>query len=62
MSIWLVNGPHKFTTEAECSEFSTRLTSDHFQPWLHDNGYGNFTSVWTAAAAERTKNEFLYQE
>jgi coenzyme F420-dependent glucose-6-phosphate dehydrogenase len=58
----LVIGPHKFTSEAECSEFSARLTSDHFHAWLHDNGYGNFTWVWSAAAAERTKYGFLYQE
>jgi alkanesulfonate monooxygenase SsuD/methylene tetrahydromethanopterin reductase-like flavin-dependent oxidoreductase (luciferase family) len=51
----MVIGPHKFTTEAECSEFITRLTSDHFHVWLHDNGCGNFTWVWSAAAAERTK-------
>ena len=32
------------------------MTSDHFHPWWHDNGYGNFTWVWLTAAAERTKN------
>ncbi|MFL6321959.1 MAG: LLM class flavin-dependent oxidoreductase [Nitrososphaeraceae archaeon] len=33
------------------------MTSDHFHPWWHDNGYGNFTWVWmAAAAAERTNN------
>jgi hypothetical protein len=59
-SIWLVIGPHKFITEAERSEFSTCLTSDHFHAWLYDNGYGNFTWVWSAAAAERTKNMDSY--
>jgi alkanesulfonate monooxygenase SsuD/methylene tetrahydromethanopterin reductase-like flavin-dependent oxidoreductase (luciferase family) len=51
----LVIGPHKFITEAERSEFSTCLPSDHFHAWLYDNGYGNFTWVWSAAEAERTK-------
>ena len=50
----------KFVTEAEHNGFKTCLTSDHFHPWWHDNGYGNFTWVWLAAAAERTKNmEFI---
>lgn len=50
----------KFVTEAERGGFSSCLTSDHFHPWWHDNGYGNFTWVWLAAAAERTKNmEFI---
>ena len=50
----------KFVTEAEHGGFKTCLTSDHFHPWWHDNGYGNFTWVWLAAAAERTKNmEFI---
>ena len=32
------------------------MKSDHFHPWWHDGGYGNFTWVWlAAAAAERTK-------
>ena len=31
------------------------MTSDHFHPWWHDNAFGNFTWVWLAAAAERTK-------
>lgn len=31
------------------------MTSDHFHPWWHDGAYGNFTWVWIAAAAERTK-------
>jgi coenzyme F420-dependent glucose-6-phosphate dehydrogenase len=46
----------RFVTEAEHGGFKTCLTSDHFHPWWHDNGYGNFTWVWLAAAAERTKN------
>jgi coenzyme F420-dependent glucose-6-phosphate dehydrogenase len=46
----------KFITEAERGDFNSCLTSDHFHPWWHDNGYGNFTWVWMAAAAERTKN------
>jgi coenzyme F420-dependent glucose-6-phosphate dehydrogenase len=50
----------KFVTEAEHGGFKTCLTSDHFHPWWHDNGYGNFTWVWLAVAAERTKNmEFI---
>jgi G6PDH family F420-dependent oxidoreductase len=50
----------KFVTEAECGGFKTCLTSDHFHPWWHDNGYGNFTWIWLAAAAERTKQiEFV---
>jgi coenzyme F420-dependent glucose-6-phosphate dehydrogenase len=50
----------KFVTEAEYGGFKSCLTSDHFHPWWHDNGYGNFTWVWLAAAAERTKNmEFI---
>lgn len=50
----------KFVTEAEHSGFKTCLTSDHFHLWWHHNGYGNFTWVWLAVAAERTKNmEFI---
>ena len=41
--------------EAERAGFQTTGTSDHFHPWWHDNAYGNFTWVWIAAAAERTK-------
>jgi len=41
--------------EAERAGFQTTGTSDHFHPWWHDNGYGNFTWIWIAAAAERTK-------
>jgi coenzyme F420-dependent glucose-6-phosphate dehydrogenase len=44
----------KLVTEAECSGFKTYLTSDHFHPWWHDNGYGNFTWTWLAAEAEQT--------
>jgi G6PDH family F420-dependent oxidoreductase len=46
----------QFVNEAEKGGFTTTMTSDHFHPWWHDNGYGNFTWVWLAAAAERTKN------
>jgi coenzyme F420-dependent glucose-6-phosphate dehydrogenase len=46
----------EFVAEAEKGGFDSCLTSDHFHPWWHDNGYGNFTWVWMAAAAERTKN------
>ena len=45
----------KFVTEAERAGFSSTITSDHFHPWWHDNAFGNFTWVWIAAAAERTK-------
>ncbi len=45
----------QFVIEAEKGGFITTMTSDHFHPWWHDNGYGNFTWVWLAAAAERTK-------
>jgi coenzyme F420-dependent glucose-6-phosphate dehydrogenase len=49
-----------FVTEAERGGFNTCLTSDHFHPWWHDNGYGNFTWIWLAVAAERTKSmEFV---
>ncbi len=46
----------KFVKEAESGGFNQTLTSDHFHPWTHSNGYGNFTWIWLAAAAERTKN------
>ena len=46
----------RFTIEAEKGGFTATMTSDHFHPWWHDNGHGNFTWVWLAAAAERTKN------
>jgi coenzyme F420-dependent glucose-6-phosphate dehydrogenase len=50
----------EFVIEAEKGGFKTCLTSDHFHPWWHDNGYGNFTWIWLAAAAERTKSiEFV---
>lgn len=45
----------KFVIEAEKGGFTTTMTSDHFHPWWHDNAYGNFTWIWIAAAAERTK-------
>ncbi|HXT84453.1 MAG TPA: LLM class flavin-dependent oxidoreductase, partial [Verrucomicrobiae bacterium] len=45
-----------FTIEAEKGGFTATMTSDHFHPWWHDGGYGNFTWIWLAAAAERTKN------
>jgi coenzyme F420-dependent glucose-6-phosphate dehydrogenase len=44
-----------FAVEAEKGGFRTMMASDHFHPWFHTNGYGNFTWVWMAAAAERTK-------
>jgi coenzyme F420-dependent glucose-6-phosphate dehydrogenase len=44
-----------FVAEAERCGFKTTMTSDHFHPWWHDGGYGNFTWIWIAAAAERTK-------
>jgi G6PDH family F420-dependent oxidoreductase len=45
----------KFVIEAERNGFGDCMTSDHFHPWWHDGGYGNFTWVWMSAAAERTK-------
>jgi coenzyme F420-dependent glucose-6-phosphate dehydrogenase len=51
-----MNDLFKFVKEAEKAGFNQTLTSDHFHPWSHNNGYGNFTWVWLAAAAERTKN------
>lgn len=44
----------EFVVEAENGSFTSVLTSDHFHPSWHDNGFGNFTWVWLAAAAERT--------
>ncbi len=46
----------RFVIEAEKGGFTATMTSDHFHPWWHDNGFGNFTWVWLAAASERTKN------
>ena len=46
----------KFVIEAEKGGFTTTMTSDHFHPWWNDGGFGNFTWIWLAAAAERTKN------
>jgi coenzyme F420-dependent glucose-6-phosphate dehydrogenase len=45
----------EFVHQAEMGGFTSVLTSDHFHPWWHDNGFGNFTWIWLAAAAERTK-------
>ena len=45
----------KFVTKAEKAGFSSTIASDHVHPWWHDNAFGNFTWVWIAAAAERTK-------
>ena len=44
-----------FVAEAERCGFNTTMTSDHFHPWWHDGAYGNFTWIWIATAAERTK-------
>ncbi len=58
---WVAHEQHsmyellKFVVEAEKCGFTTTMTSDHFHPWWHDNAYGNFTWIWIAAAAERTK-------
>ena len=50
----------EFVKEAEKGGIITTMTSDHFHPWWHDGGYGNFTWVWIATAAERTKKmQFL---
>ncbi len=46
----------KFVIEAEKGGFTSTMTSDHFHPWWHDGGFGNFTWIWLIAAAERTKN------
>ena len=32
------------------------MTSDHFHPWWHDNGYGNFLWVWMATPPKHSKN------
>jgi coenzyme F420-dependent glucose-6-phosphate dehydrogenase len=49
-----------FTIEAEKNGFTDCMTSDHFHPWSHTGGHGNFTWVWIAAAAERTsKMKFI---
>ncbi len=45
----------KFVVEAEKCGFTSTMTSDHFHPWWHDNAHGNFTWIWIAATAERTK-------
>jgi coenzyme F420-dependent glucose-6-phosphate dehydrogenase len=46
----------KFVIEAEKGGFNATMTSDHFHPWWNNGGFGNFTWIWLAAAAERTKN------
>ncbi len=46
----------KFVIEAEKGGFTSTMTSDHFHPWWNEGGFGNFTWIWLAAAAERTKN------
>jgi coenzyme F420-dependent glucose-6-phosphate dehydrogenase len=46
----------EFVKEAEKAGFDQTMTSDHFHPWSHNGGFGNFTWLWLAAAAERTKN------
>src|ERR671922_562438 len=48
-----------FVQEAEKGGFETTLTSDHFHPWSHTGGHGNFTWVWISAVAERTKKMML---
>ena len=49
-----------FVKEAEKGGFEATLTSDHFHPWSHTNGRGNFTWAWISAVAERTrKMKFL---
>jgi coenzyme F420-dependent glucose-6-phosphate dehydrogenase len=45
----------EFVVEAEKGGLTSTLTSDHFHPWWHDNGFGNFTWAWLAVTAERTK-------
>ena len=30
--------------------FDQTLTSDHFHPWSHTNGHGNFTWIWLAVS------------
>ncbi len=50
-----MNDSLEFVKEAEKGGFHQTLTSDHFHPWTHTNGYGNSTWIWLAAAAERTK-------
>lgn len=46
----------RFVREAEKGGFTATMTSDHFHPWHHDSGFGNFTWIWLAVAAERTKS------
>jgi len=49
----------RFIKEAEKGGIITTMTSDHFHPWRHDDGYGNFTWIWIAAAVERTKKDVI---
>jgi coenzyme F420-dependent glucose-6-phosphate dehydrogenase len=44
-----------FVVHAEKKGITDCMTSDHFHPWSHTGGYGNFTWIWMAAAAERTR-------
>lgn len=46
----------RLVVEAEKGGFTATMTSDHFHPWRHDGGFGNFTWVWLASALERNKN------
>jgi coenzyme F420-dependent glucose-6-phosphate dehydrogenase len=49
-----------FVLQAEQSGFMTTMTSDHFHPWWDTGGYGNFTWIWIAVAANMTKKmEFI---
>ena len=45
----------RFVLQAETSGFISTMTSDHFHPWWHTGGYGNFTWIWIAVAANMTK-------
>ena len=49
-----------FAVEAERGGFQSMMASDHFHPWFHTGGFGNFTWIWMAAAAERTKRMSFY--
>ncbi len=46
----------EFVGQAEMGGFTSVLTSDHFHPWWHDNGFGNFTWVWLPGATECSEN------
>ena len=43
-----------FVIDAEKKGFTDCMTSDHFHPWSHTGGYGNFTWIWIACT-ERTR-------